>query len=238
MLSYQKSNISIDQPKALNRFQVSWLLHFINKSSISGSIRIKMKLPCVALILVVATAQPSVGQSHGRFLVSIVHFIFPDITTTTPRCAGTLITNDAVLTTANCVIVQEPTRLAIEVRRTNEEFETISKYLWLKFQLIVKFLILGNFRNIAGGKNFHPSKLHTGKHKSIKHCSCQTFRQRHRWRFSTKTNWWIWDEQQLPCFWLGSQYWKSATWCSSHHWPPDLWFEFNWSILFITKLSG
>lgn len=52
-------------------------------------------------------------QLTNRFLVDIAHFTSGNISTAVVQCAGTVISQRHVITTATCVNVQLPTAVAI-----------------------------------------------------------------------------------------------------------------------------
>lgn len=52
-------------------------------------------------------------ENTVRFILNVAHFTSPDLTTAVVRCAASVITNIHVLTTASCVIVEEPQAIAV-----------------------------------------------------------------------------------------------------------------------------
>lgn len=57
------------------------------------------------------------GQElESRFIVLLGHFTQPFLNETVIHCAGTLISEQHILTTASCVIVESPTEIAVNVK--------------------------------------------------------------------------------------------------------------------------
>lgn len=77
-----------------------------------------MELKITFLIIAFsALIYKSCGQAlESRFIVLIGHFRQPFLNETVIHCAGTLISQQHILTTASCVIVESPTEIAVNVK--------------------------------------------------------------------------------------------------------------------------
>lgn len=77
-----------------------------------------MKLIITFLIIAfLALIHNSCGQELGsRFIVLLGHFRQPFLNQTVFHCAGTLVSQQYILATASCVIVESPTEIAVKVK--------------------------------------------------------------------------------------------------------------------------
>lgn len=71
-----------------------------------------VKFLLIATVCLLAIIQEGSGQSN-RFIVLVAGYTRPNTTPNTVRCAGTVITQSHVLSSAVCADVDEPTALVI-----------------------------------------------------------------------------------------------------------------------------
>lgn len=78
----------------------------------------KLKVSYI-IIAFLALTHSSCGQSlDSRFIVLLGHFTQPFLNETVIHCAGTLVSQQHILTTASCVIVEAPVEVAVNLRET------------------------------------------------------------------------------------------------------------------------
>lgn len=81
----------------------------------------------------------STVENTVRFIVNVAHYTYPDLDTAITRCAASVITNVHVLTTASCVNVKAPQKIAVQATITGETGNSTSEFVKLLTNFIQKF---------------------------------------------------------------------------------------------------